>query len=227
MPWSFWHAFSKSLVAVAISSPVTWHNVSWAIDWAMRCKRSLFHLGCDNSVNWAAVAPVGDGQWAALLQVVGLPRWLRKGERQAIQRRNARAYIRPLQSTQCCACHAKATGDQGTPGRTSDPLQSTKCCACHIKATRNGDQGTPERTSDPCRAPSAAPATQKPPEEQQRPAYIRHLRSTKCCRSNTALCGNQGSPQPGSPRSHGASHQGITTHNKRTLQCQQLQQLKS
>ena len=36
MPRSFWHAFSKSLVAVAISSPVTWHNVSWAIDWAMR-----------------------------------------------------------------------------------------------------------------------------------------------------------------------------------------------
>ena len=41
--------------------------------------------------------------------------------------------------------------------------------------------------------------------------------------SNTALCGNQGSPQPGSPRSHRASHQGITTHNKRTLRCQQRQ----
>ena len=37
MPRSFWHAFSKSLVAVSISSPVTWHNVSWAIDLAMRC----------------------------------------------------------------------------------------------------------------------------------------------------------------------------------------------
>ena len=41
----------------------------------------------------------------------------------------------PLQSTKCRAFHAKATGDQGTPGRTSDPLQSTKCRACHAKAT--------------------------------------------------------------------------------------------
>ena len=79
MPWGFWHAFSKSLVAVAISSPVTWHNVSWAIDWAMRfsaaCSISDVTIvaGC---VNWAAVAPVGHRQWAALLPVVGLPRLL-------------------------------------------------------------------------------------------------------------------------------------------------------
>ena len=64
MPRSFWHAFSKGLVAVAISSPVTWHNVSWAIDWAMRfsaaCSISEMTVvgGC---VNWTAVAPVGDG----------------------------------------------------------------------------------------------------------------------------------------------------------------------
>ena len=31
-------------------------------------------------------------------------------------------------------------------------------------------------------------------------------------RSNTAPCGNQGSPQPGSPRSQGACRKGITTH---------------
>ena len=31
-------------------------------------------------------------------------------------------------------------------------------------------------------------------------------------RSNTAPCGNQGSPQPGSPRSQGASRKDITTH---------------
>ena len=78
MPWSFWHAFSKSLVAVAISS-ITWHNVSWAIDWAMRFSAACFIsdvtivAGC---VNWAAVAPVGDRQCAALLPVVGLPRRL-------------------------------------------------------------------------------------------------------------------------------------------------------
>ena len=36
MPRSFWHAFSKSLVAVSIS-PVSWHNFSWATDSAMRC----------------------------------------------------------------------------------------------------------------------------------------------------------------------------------------------
>ena len=61
-------------MAVAISSPVTWHKVSWAIDWAMRfsaaCSVSDMTIvaGC---VNWTAVAPVGDRQWAALLPVVG------------------------------------------------------------------------------------------------------------------------------------------------------------
>ena len=60
MPRSFWHAFSKSLVAVSISSPVTWHNVSWAIDLAMRCSAACsisdmsVGAGC---VNWTAVAP--------------------------------------------------------------------------------------------------------------------------------------------------------------------------
>ena len=39
-----------------------------------------------------------------------------------------------------------------------------------------------------------------------------HIAIPKCEWSNTAPCGNQGSPQPGSPRSHRASHQGITTH---------------
>ena len=63
MPRSFWHAFSKSLVAVSISSPVTWHNVSWAIDLVMRFSAACSILdmsvgaGC---VNWIAVAPVGD-----------------------------------------------------------------------------------------------------------------------------------------------------------------------
>ena len=33
-----------------------------------------------------------------------------------------------------------------------------------------------------------------------------------CERSNTALCGNQGSPQPGAPRSHRASLTGINSH---------------
>ena len=87
----------------------------------------------------------------------------------------------PLQSTKCRACHAKATGDQGTPGCTSDPLQSTKCRACHATATgraaeTKGRQGV---HPTPCRAPSAAPATQKPPAERRRPrdarAYIRPL----------------------------------------------------
>ena len=74
---SFWHAFSKSLVAVSISSPVTWHNVNWAIDLAMRCSAACSipdmsaGAGC---VTWKAV-PVDDGQWAALIPVVGLPRW--------------------------------------------------------------------------------------------------------------------------------------------------------
>ena len=100
--------------------------------------------------------------------------------------RDARAYIRPLEEHQVLhlprKSHRQSSGDQGTPGRTSDPLQSTKCCACYTKASNRvaetkGRQGV-HRT--PCRAPSAAPATQKPPAEQQRPrdarAYIRPLK---------------------------------------------------
>ena len=175
MPWSFWHAFSKSLVAVAISSPVTWHNVSWAIDWAMRCKRSLFHLGCDDSVNWAAVAPVGDGQWAALLQVVGLPRWLRKGgetshsakERQRVhptlsehpvlrlprkshrRPRDARAYIRPLAEHQVLRLPHKSHPQRRPRNARAyiRPLQSTQCCACNAKATRRAAETSVHPTS--------------------------------------------------------------------------------
>ena len=75
----------------------------------------------------------------------------------------------------------QSAGDQETPGRTSDPLQSTKSRACHAKATgraaeTKGCQGV---HPTPCRAPSAAPATQKPPAERRRPrdarAYIRPL----------------------------------------------------
>ena len=69
--------------------------------------------------------------------------------------RDARAYIRPLAEHQVLRLPSKSyrqsSGDQGTPGRTSDPLQGTKCCACHAKSYRQsgGDQGTPGRTSDP------------------------------------------------------------------------------
>ena len=68
MPRSFWQAFSKSLVAVSISSPVTWHKVSWAMDSAMRCSAACSisdmsaGAGC---ANWKAVIPVDDGQWTA------------------------------------------------------------------------------------------------------------------------------------------------------------------
>ena len=99
--------------------------------------------------------------------------------------RYARAYIRPLAEQQELRLPRKSyrqsSGDQGTPGRTSDPLQSSKCCACHAKATgrvaeTKGRQGV---HPIPCRAPSAAPATQKLPAEQRRPrdarAYIRPL----------------------------------------------------
>ena len=70
--------------------------------------------------------------------------------------RDARAYIRPLvQSTKCRTCHAKVTG---RPAETK------------------GRQGV---HPTPCRAPSAAPAKQKPPADRRRPrdtrAYIRPL----------------------------------------------------
>ena len=59
----------------------------------------------------------------------------------------------------------QAAETKGRQGRTSDPLQNTQRRTCHAKATG--------------RAPSAAPATQKPPAERRRPrdprAYIRPL----------------------------------------------------
>ena len=86
--------------------------------------------------------------------------------------RDSRAYIRPLADHQVLRLprksHRQRSGDQVRPGRTSYPLQSTKCRACHAKVHPT-----------PCRAPSAAPATQKTPAERQRPrdarAYIRPL----------------------------------------------------
>ena len=36
MPWSFWHAFSRSLVASSTSLVVTWHRVNWVMDFARR-----------------------------------------------------------------------------------------------------------------------------------------------------------------------------------------------
>ena len=56
-------------------------------------------------------------------------------------------------------------------------------------------------------------------DKRENRKHKKHIAIPPCEWSNTALCGNQGSPQPGSPRSHRASHQGITTHNKRTLRC--------
>ena len=58
MPRSFWHAFSKSLVAVAISSPVTWHNVSWAIDLAMRFSAACGRLQAFETSTWVSVQDV-------------------------------------------------------------------------------------------------------------------------------------------------------------------------
>ena len=36
MPWSFWRAFSRSLVASSTSLVVTWQRVSWVMDFARR-----------------------------------------------------------------------------------------------------------------------------------------------------------------------------------------------
>ena len=105
-----------------------------------------------------------------------------------------------LHSTKCRACHAKATGDKGTPGRTSDPLQEhqvprlprkshrqrgvhpTPCTALSAAPATQKPPETKGRQGvdpTPCRAPSAAPATQKPPAEQRRTrdarAYTRPL----------------------------------------------------
>ena len=51
-------------------------------------------------------------------------------------------------------------------------------------------------------------------KERKEPRNTKHHNAIPLCeRSNTALCGNQGSLQPGSPRSHRASHSGIITHS--------------
>ena len=49
--------------------------------------------------------------------------------------------------------------------------------------------------------------TQEGAKHQKQNRHTRDVRE-----SNTALCGNQGSPQPGAPRSHRASHAGINSH---------------
>ena len=81
MPLSFWHAFSKSLVAVSIYSPVTWHNVSWAIDLAMRC--STAYSISDMSAGLAVPKQKGEGEANQRVvrvarcnrPVMGLPCW--------------------------------------------------------------------------------------------------------------------------------------------------------
>ena len=75
--------------------------------------------------------------------------------------------------------HRQSGGDEGTPGRPPDRLQSTKRRTCHAKATgraaeTKGRQGV---HPTPRGAPSAAPATQKPPAERRRPRDARaHIR---------------------------------------------------
>ena len=122
--------------------------------------------------------------------------------------RDARAYIRPLAEHQVPRLprksHRQSSGDQKTPGRTSDPLQSTKCCACHAKATGRAAEtkGRQSVHRTPCRAPSAAPATQKPPAEQRRPrdarAYSGPLAEHQVLRlprkSQRQSTGDQGTP---------------------------------
>ena len=94
----------------------------------------------------------------------------------------------------------RKTYRQSGGGRTSDPLQSSKCCACHAKATSRaaetkGRQGV---HPTPCRAPSAAPATQNLPAKWRR-AYIRPLAEQQVLRlprkSYRQSGGDQGTPE--------------------------------
>ena len=96
--------------------------------------------------------------------------------------------------------HRQSGGDQGTPGRTSDPWQSTLSHACHAKDTgraakTKGRQGV---HPTPCRAPSAAPATQKQPADRRRPrdarAYIRPLAPHLPHKRDRQSGGDQGTP---------------------------------
>ena len=83
-------------------------------------------------------------------------------------------HLSPWQCTSSHACHAKATG-----------AQCTLSHGCHAKVTgraaeTKGCQGV---HPTPCRAPSAAPATQKPPAERGEGTPGRTsdpLQSTKC-----------------------------------------------
>ena len=73
MPRSFWPAFSRSLVAVSICSLVTWHNVSWAIDVAMRCS-AAFSMKDMLSGQAVSVRQLVQKR-ATVIPVVGLLRW--------------------------------------------------------------------------------------------------------------------------------------------------------
>ena len=111
-----------------------------------------------------------------------VPRLPRKSHRQAAETKGRQGvHPTPCRAPSAAPATQKPAAERRTPGRTSDPLQSTNCRACHAKATgraaeTKGRQGV---HPTPCRAPSAAPATQKPPAEQRRPrdarAYIRPL----------------------------------------------------
>ena len=83
--------------------------------------------------------------------------------------------------------HRQGCGDTATPGRTSNPLQSTKSRACH--ANHTGRAAATQRPQGvhptPCRAPSPAPATQKPPVERRRPRDTRVYNPCRSTKSRT------------------------------------------
>ena len=98
--------------------------------------------------------------------------------------RDARAYIRPLAEHQVPhlprKSHRQSGGDQGTPGRTSDHCRAPSAAPATQKPPETkGRQGV---HPTPCRAPSAAPATQKSPAERRRPrdatAHTCHAKAT-------------------------------------------------
>ena len=110
---------------------------------------------------------------------------------------DVRAYIRPLESTKRCACHANhthtAAAKHRAPGRTSRGRRAPSAAPAaqithtqrprstnHTHAAPHDHQGVhPTRW----RAPNDAPATQITPAQQRRPrstrAYIRPLENAK------------------------------------------------
>ena len=111
------------------------------------------------------------------------------------------AYIRPIadQVPRLPRCRAPSAvlATQKLPAEQRRPRDARQVLRLPRKSQRQsgGDQGTPGRRPTLCRAPSAAPATQKAAETKGRQGVnLTPLQSTKCRACHAKSSRDQGTP---------------------------------